>query len=62
MNRSKKVLRSLIDEYATCIEIYAETLRQKNNKKRKKEALSYMEEVAGKLMLACKDLKKEMEK
>ena len=63
MNRSKEVLFDIIDGYTEDIELYATVLRNNiADEKRKKEILSEMEETAGKLMLACKDLKKEMEK
>ena len=62
MNRSKEVLFDIIDGYTEDIELYAAVLRNNiADEKRKKEILSEMEETAGKLMLACKDLKKEMQ-
>ena len=61
MNKSKEVLFSMIDGYTEDIELYVAVLRNNiADEKRKKEILSEMEETAGKLMLACKDLKKEM--
>ena len=62
MNRSKEVLYDLIDDYATNIEHNAELLRYRIPGERTKQVISEIEETAGKLMLACKDLKKEMEK
>ena len=62
MNRSKEVLLDLIDDYAADIEHNAELLRYRIPGKRTKQVISEMEETAGKLMLACKDLKKEMER
>ena len=63
ITRSKEVLFSMIDGYTEDIELYAAVLRNNiADEKRKKEILSEMEETAGKLMLACKDLKKEMER
>ena len=63
ITRSKEVLFSMIDGYTEDIELYAAVLRNNvADEKRKKEILSEMEETAGKLMLACKDLKKEMQK
>ena len=63
MNKSKEVLFSMIDGYTEDIELYAAVLRNNvADEKRKKEILFEMEETAGKLMLACKDLKKEMER
>lgn len=63
ITRSKEVLFSMIDGYTEDIELYAAVLRNNvADEKRKKEILSNMEETAGKLMLACKDLKKEMQK
>lgn len=63
ITRSKEVLFSMIDGYTEDIELYATVLRNNiADEKRKKEILSEMEETSGKLMLACRDLKKEMEK
>ena len=62
MNKSKEVLLDLIDDYASDIEHKAELLRYRIPGERTKQVISEMEEVAGKLMLACKDLKKEMER
>lgn len=63
MNKSEEVLFSIIDGYIknlkTCDVHFRNNTFDKNIKK---EILSNMEETAGKLMLACRDLKKEMEK
>ena len=61
ITRSKEVLFSMIDGYTEDIELYAAVLLNNvADEKRKKEILSEMEETAGKLMLACRDLKKEL--
>ena len=65
MNRSKEVLLDLIEDYTADIEHNADLLRYRIYRisgERIKQAISEMEETAGKLMLACKDLKKEMER
>lgn len=62
MNKSKEVLLDLIDDYVADIDYNADLLRYKIPGERVKQAISEMEELAGKLMLACRDLKKEMQK
>ena len=62
MNKSKEVLYDLIDKYTEKISGRTLMLLHEVNKKQAIKILSEIEETAGKLMLACKDLKKEMEK
>ena len=62
MNKSKEVLYDLIGKYTEKISGRTLMLLHEVNKKQAIKILSEIEETAGKLMLACKDLKKEMEK
>ena len=63
MNRSKEVLFGVINNYIEEMEVYSDGLQSKAYSERiNKLLLSSMKETIYKLKLACKDLKKEMQK
>ena len=63
MNKSKEVLFGVIDNYIEEMEVYSDGLQNEAYSERiKKALLSNMKETLYKLKLACKDLKKEMQR